>query len=247
VNDGTTVDFARFSPDEREVYFGRAAAGQPYDVLVARRPSADADFGPATAVAEVNTARTDSCPMLTPDGLTLFLHREAGETHLYSTRRASRTDPFPAPAPIAELNAPGVFDGDPYVVQDGNVLWFASQRRAPGVIYRAARASATAPFGAPVEIGGAIPTTGAFAPVVREDELVLYYTVVDATGGETIFVATRKSANDPFDSPRATPDLNRDKAQYPTWLSADGCTILIAATASTVGANLVVYRATKAP
>jgi hypothetical protein len=242
INNGASVEFARVSADGRELYLAREAAGQSYDLFVATRPSLDTPFGAPVPLAGVNTTDIETSPTTSSDGLTLLFHRYNGETHLYSAKRVARTDPFPAATPISELNAPGNFDGDPYLIQDGKVVYFTSQRRSAGTIYRAARPSADAAFGAPIEIAGNIPTTGAYAPVVSEDELVLYYTLSDGAGGEIIYVATRPSTSVLFDAPKPVPELNRDKVQYPSWLSTDGCILYFAATS---GASLVMYAAAK--
>jgi Tol biopolymer transport system component len=58
---------------------------------------------------------------------------------LYVAPRARRGEPFGAPRPIAELNAPGALDQDPWISPDGRHLFFASDRSGQMAIYEARR------------------------------------------------------------------------------------------------------------
>jgi hypothetical protein len=71
---------------------------------------------------------------------------------------------------------------------------------------------------------GLLPTS----PVVSRDELTLFIAVLE--GGERdIYVTRRESTGDPFPLPTKVAELSTDRADEPTWLSDDGCRIIVVA------------------
>ncbi len=100
------------------------------DTFIAERPNKAVAFGTPVAVAAVNTGTTsDGNPMLSADGLELYLNSDrSGNNELYVATRASTADDFGAPVLIDELNDPAAQDQDPWISPDGRTLYFVSDR-----------------------------------------------------------------------------------------------------------------------
>jgi len=76
------------------------------------------------------------------------------------------------------------------------------------------------------------------------DERTIYFARA-SSGPPECGVASRASANDPFDAPSRVTELDAvDALSHPTWLSPDGCTLYFVS--NRAGSNaLDVHRATK--
>jgi hypothetical protein len=83
---------------------------------------------------ELTTPANDGCPILSPDGLALYLasNREGSQDlDIWVARRASTDAPFGAPENLAAINSPAA-DFCPTPVR-GDGLYFVSRRVLPGV------------------------------------------------------------------------------------------------------------------
>jgi Tol biopolymer transport system component len=130
VNELTTVEreAATASGDGLIMVFESNRNGNN-DTFIAERPTAAVAFGTPAPVTAVNTASSDGNPMLSADGLELFINSDrTTDNELYVSVRASTSDAFPAPTPIAELNDPAADDQDPWISPDGRTLYFTSNR-----------------------------------------------------------------------------------------------------------------------
>jgi Tol biopolymer transport system component len=121
------VQGAELSSDNLRLYFSAGATASKLYVM--ERASLADEF---TTFAEVDIASTDDIgyPTLSSDGLELIVSQAVGgpqDRDLFVSRRATTSDPFPAPVPIAEL-ASNEEDWDPELSADGSTLWFASTR-----------------------------------------------------------------------------------------------------------------------
>lgn len=110
------------------------------DTFLAQRPNAGAAFGTPVPVAAVNTASSDGNPMLSADGLELFINSDrSGNNELLVATRASLADAFGPPVPIAEVNDPAADDQDPWISEDGRTLYFTSDRDGTLRLWQSAR------------------------------------------------------------------------------------------------------------
>jgi hypothetical protein len=144
VNLGPTVNTTFFevcpavTKDGLRLYFGSNRPGGfgAVDIYVSRRETIDDPWGfPENLGPEVNTAVTDNCPFVTPDGRTLIFLRNPGLAGIdvyASSRRSKRDDRgWGMAVPLTALNTPfddlvsgGYEDED----TDDLVLFLASTR-----------------------------------------------------------------------------------------------------------------------
>ena len=168
-------------------------------------------------------------PTVTADGLTMvFSDSATGLYDLYTTTRTSADGSFGQPSPVAGVNDPAEYDHTPYLLPDGMTLYFASTRGNAGVsydLYRTTRPKLTSPFGTPTKIAEISTGDDDTDPVVSPDELTLYFTSYrqGGAGSSDIWVATRASTGDPFGTATNVAELNTAMAEWPTWISNDGC------------------------
>lgn len=84
--------------------------------------------GAAAPIAELNTGVEDSGPSINfNETLIVFASRRTptvGGSDLWIARRASRTDPWDPPQPLAELNSGGD-EQDPWLSPDEHTIVFA--------------------------------------------------------------------------------------------------------------------------
>ncbi len=135
----------------------------------------------------------------------------------------------------------GYEEYEPYARGDGQVLYFTSPKPAPGDqantnIWRAFFAG-DAFMG--VELARDIDTKGGErAPVVSEDDRVIYYASTLASAVDyDIYVATRPSRDDPFGAPTRIPEVSSTSFDFPTWVSPDLCTLYFKSLRSGKGAD----------
>jgi len=101
------------------------------DIYVSQHLS-DGSFGPASAVAELNSASTDIQPNVRSDGLEVVFasNRRAGtDQDLYVATRRSVSRPFSEPVALEALNTTTASETRPTLSWDGTQLLFG---RAPG-------------------------------------------------------------------------------------------------------------------
>jgi Tol biopolymer transport system component len=125
---GTTREAAPASSDKLTMVFESDRNGNN-DTFLAQRATATAPFGTPVPVTAVNTASSDGNPMLSADGLELYINsNRSTDNEIYVSTRANLNDPFPAPVLITELAAPTFDDADPWISEDGRTMYFTSNR-----------------------------------------------------------------------------------------------------------------------
>ena len=108
------------------------------DLYIATRASTSAAWGTPVEVTAVNTDGHEGSPFLTADKLSLYFDTDrAGNMDIYVSRRASTSDPFPAPEPVTINTASG--EQDPWVSLDGNRLVFTSDRGGGNELWEVTR------------------------------------------------------------------------------------------------------------
>ncbi len=110
------------------------------DTFLAERPTFAVPFGTPVPVAAVNGISSDGNPMLSADGLELFINSDrSANNELYVATRATTADPFGAPVPIVELNDPAADDQDPWISPDGRTMYFTSDRDGTVRLWQSSR------------------------------------------------------------------------------------------------------------
>ncbi|HXX66136.1 MAG TPA: hypothetical protein VEK07_03090 [Polyangiaceae bacterium] len=258
----------RLSPDYLTGYF--YAAGLPasaYDFLYSATRCAPPSiccsltrpFGSLTpllsaVVNPVGVLLTD--PTVSGDGVTLvFAYAQSStpgsQVHLWS---ATRQPPYPFSdvGPLASANSSSALhDESPFLIEDGGVLYFASDRN-PDMgtdLYRATFDDDGGGTNDPTPVTELNTAYDEVAPVVTPDDLTIYYASNredtangNPTGELHIWVATRNPGDVQFQQPANVSELNSSSADSPTFVTRDGCTLYFSSTRSGI---LTMYVATK--
>jgi hypothetical protein len=218
------VESARFSPDERVVYFV-ANEGGNRDLYVAERPDRAAVFDEPHPLATINTSFDEAWPSVSPDGLTLFFEsNRGGPARIYVSARATTSDDFCAPA-LVENNQSVLSDGQPFVLGNREAFFFSSNRTLHWELFRA-NGNGTLHF-EPDALVGVSSLSDEVVPVPTSDDLTLYFSSIrpdgGARGGKDIWVARRASPTETYGAPRNVMELNTDADDFANWAAPDGC------------------------
>jgi serine/threonine protein kinase len=141
------------------------------DIYFMKRETTDDIWGPFTNLGGVvNSAYQESFPCVSPNGLELFFSgREeelarpggCGESDLWITRRATRSDPWGEPVNMGPVINSAYLDARPSISPDGLLLFFDSER--PGGfghfdLWVTRRSTIDTPWTEPVNLGPFINT-----------------------------------------------------------------------------------------
>lgn len=238
VNTSSTESWGWLSADGLTIYFTSTPSGlADYNIYTATRAQPSGNFSNARPLDAVNTTSTESRPVLSADGLHLFIEYApvGANMHIYTATRASTAADFPAPMTAAAVNSNGI-DANPWISADGRTLYLASTRSGANAgdydIFRATRATTTMPFGMPTAVSELnMSNTVDDAPVLSADGLEIFFAstrgVVGASARNNIWHAVRSTTNDGFGTPVKIADLGTDATEdYPNWLSPDRCTLI---------------------
>lgn len=99
---------------------------------------------------------------------------------------------------------------------------------ARGPIDSGLRCSASAPFGAPVELSSLSTPAGEHDPRLTADELTIVYDVVDGSDGFDLYMAMRSTTADPFGPGVALAALNTSANDFWGSFGSDGVTLYFA-------------------
>lgn len=218
--------------DELTIYFGSDRGG-PAGLYVATRASPTAAFGTPTALSEINAAGAASGPALTGDLRTMYyaLITPGNQTgDLYVAGRATASAAFPAGTIVAGVNS-SLDDLDPFITEDGSALYFDSARDGSALHLYVALRQGNGPFGAPQALTALNTQTIDGHPVVSHDGLTIYWSSTrtdgGAQGGTDIWSATRSSTAGAFANPTRVAELNSAMNESLSWISSDGCMVLL--------------------
>jgi hypothetical protein len=229
----------RLSPDYLTAYFAanmNPNSGGSTGLYTATRPTPTAPFSGITPLAQAAEAPTDyeTEPTVSPDGLTLIFGRAgAGDAtgHVSYATRASLSSPFVYVGLLPDVNEPSAADGTPFLREDGEVLYFSSTRIAGDDqdIFRAL--SNGSGFDGPTAVTELNTTFADGFPVVTPDDLTLFFASTrpgdGAQGDFDIWTATRASTSEAFSTPTNVVELNTADADYPTFVTRDGCALYL--------------------
>jgi WD40 repeat protein len=224
LNETATIGPA-LSDDALTLLYGTSS---PYDIFITTRPDRDSAFGPGTLLANINQSGTDATPFLADSGLTLLLASDRfttpGFNDLVIATRASLSDAFSTPTPIANVNSPGV-ELSPQLSEDGLRLYFSSDRsNSNRDIYLATRPARSATFSTPARVSGLNGPASDFGPALGTDELEAFI-ASDRPGGAgsmDLWRAVRATRSDAFGTPQNVTELNGAGYDTDPRLSADG-------------------------
>lgn len=219
------------SPDELTIYFSsdRVEAGSvgAFDVYIATRSSLTDPFGKPSVLAGVNTAADEQTPMVTADGLFLYMttYSMQSDYDIALAQRANTTLNFSTPVLVPSLNSAGAEIGDMILPDHGAIYFHANRNGVDFDIYRAAR-NVGGTFDAATLVS--IPTAyNQASAVVGPGELTIFYASTEpgGKGGYDIYMAKRSTKDDGFGVPQHVDSLSSNVDEHPMWISADGCEI----------------------
>jgi hypothetical protein len=216
------------SADALNLYFAQAG-----DLYVTSRADRYAAFGPATAVAELNSPGDETKLSMTADGLVAVWSTDRTGSQGYDLWESSRMSPTAAFAGATQTSFAQVNDNanqfDPHLSGDGLRLYLSPQIAMIQIVKVATRTSLVASFGPPVEVLdlGANRTVD---PSLSPDELVMVYSAhASAAQPLNVWYATRASTADAFSNAQRLASINDGTIhdQDPV-VSSDGCELLFA-------------------
>jgi hypothetical protein len=234
---------ASLSADERTMYLSTRRSSARSQIFVATRDDRRSAFSAPVPLDPVNIGDSFS-PSATADDLTLYLISNGlgsvgGGHDVFVARRSNPIAAFDAPMNVANINHMTDIEFAVSVTGSGDDLFFHSDRSGVQHIWHAARSGAG--FGAPSVVAELSDAThGESTVAVRADGLEIYFASARSgtIGGPDIWMARRTSTSDPFGALKNVTELNSSQADYPSWISADGCRVLFASSrAGGAGSN----------
>ena len=210
------------------------------DVWTATRTTKSDDFGTPVPYNDANSSQDDGRFYETGDGLTYVVSSNRTNTQggydLWVSHRDTAGENFPAPSnqlfiPVVDS---GIDEYDPWMAEDGKVLYYAPKLAAAQGIYMATRNDFTSSFStttvqATLNIGN--PTAD---PFVFADQLVIVFASqsvgnVDGGAKTDMWYSTRTTTSAGWAAPTNLPDLNTNDSEGDPWVSANGCHLYFAA------------------
>jgi Tol biopolymer transport system component len=182
-------------------------------------------------VPNVNTAKSDFDPSISPDGLTLYMaSNRTGSWYIYAASRATPYGTFGTPVLLRALMSSAT-DAGPCVRRDELEIFFYSKRTGgtgDNDIWRATRSTRASSFSAPVNVKELNTTAKDSEPSVTGDGLAIYFTSerTGGKGGADIWTASRPSTSKPFGTAKPVTELNSAADERGPHISADGLAIV---------------------
>jgi len=197
-------DNPSLTADLLEIYFTTERAAVPADIWRAERSHPDQPFGTPQPVPSLNSSRTETSAVVSPDGLTCWFASDRpgglGDLDIWVATRPERRAAWSTPQNLAALNSPGKDIPRP-PGQHGQVMPIASDRDTRGYyqIYLATRVPGTERFEAPVLLPElAMPTASTVDGFLSDDGQRLFFVRGPALGPADLFVASRRTPAEPF-------------------------------------------------
>ncbi len=231
-----------FSSDGLEMYvmsWNRPGGYGDNDIWVLRRSTKDDDWGPPEHLGPpINTSEHEGATSISSDGLTLYFdaYRPEGNgaSDIYMTTRATRDDPWGAPANMGpEINGPG-YDWFPWISPDGLELYFQSYGRDDGYggydLYVSRRDTPQGPWQDAMNLGPVVNSPFAEKCVsLSPDGLLLFFsdnsasTRAGAYGKGDMWMTRRASLSEPWQTPvNLGPEVNSSISELGPRVSPDG-------------------------
>jgi hypothetical protein len=228
INDTADDSSPTLTADLLEIYFAstRGAAGQS-DLWFATRSSRADAFDAPKPIENLNTEETETSPAISLDGLTLWFASDraggAGGLDIWQSTRSARDADWGAPVNVAELN--GSSDDLPRPpAQDGLVMPFTSQRDAAPAYqtYLARRDTTGSAFGEITPVSELWQDGASMRDAfLTEDGLLLFFDLENNGSGD-LYMAWRRSPQDPFEPALRLDAVNTDANEQAPWVNTDG-------------------------
>ncbi|HEX7843017.1 MAG TPA: hypothetical protein VF469_36340 [Kofleriaceae bacterium] len=173
---------------------------------------------------------------LTPDELTLSISSERnGPQDIQIVIRPDIGQGFGSPDRnhLMKVNGVGTERDDPFLTADGLRLYLSSTSGPAGrfQLLVATRGSTTTDFGSPAVVPGfKNDMRNLVDPTLYQDERLLIFSILQTSGNDDLWYATRASAADDFGQPVQIPTINTSGSEVDPILSDDGCELYFSST-----------------
>jgi hypothetical protein len=179
-------------------------------------------FGAPRALNELNSTTVDWGGFISVDKRELwFASDRSTGTLIYRTQRASLGDPFDPPT-LVDVGIAVAVD-DPFLSDDGLVLWFDSGALATP--YTETRSTPATAFGAPQPVNELDSVASDAAPSITSDELTVVFDS-SRSGNPDLYIATRSTPTAAFDPPQPIASLDTFGNETSPSISGDGNTLV---------------------
>lgn len=246
INTDSSESCPAVSRDGLSLYFASnrpSVVPSQTDIYVCQRIDADEPWGlPQPLGDNINTADTERCPYVTPDGHRLIFVRQIGSLDdFYVSTRRDKTDDFAwgTPVKIDALNSPGMETAPwGFENEDGTLtLYFGAIRPDSGMDIYQSTMDREGNFTTPVPVTELNDTVAMdYGPVVRKDGLELYFTSarVSGLGGWDIWTSTRNSTSEKWSTPvNLGPEINSSANEWRFSMTGDGMNVVFASNRNT--------------
>jgi Tol biopolymer transport system component len=161
------------------------------DLWEFRRPTRASSWSTVSAIAGVNSIRSDTGPSLSPDALSLVFDsdRVNGNYDIYFTQRASVTQAWGPPTAFGGINTSNHERGA-ILSADKLAIYFQALVGGSTDIFTARRASEAQPFGPVTRITEVNSASNDGAPWVSADQRLMYF-ASDRNGSFAIYESRR--------------------------------------------------------
>lgn len=234
VNSSSGEQSATFTADELTIVFSRRVDLFNESILMATRASRQEAFSTPTPIDGLTQGLSIDAvgvPAITADGLMLFYAGEnADDADIHVASRAVSSAPFAGPRRLTRVNSAQV-EVYPAVMHDGAELWFSSERLG-GItrhLFRSVRDN-IGNYEAPALVSELKSSNNEAGVAFSADGLTVYFGSQrpGGLGDSDVWVATRASLQAAFGAATHAPELSSAGADYPSWVSRDGCRIYLA-------------------
>jgi hypothetical protein len=174
----TTGDDAtpEVSRDGLTLYWSSSGAAGLKDIWFATRPDRTSTWGTKQHIVELASAADEAGPCVSLDGLAFYFARDpSGTDDIYLSTRAATTAAWGTPTAVAQLNAAGTLDSEPFVNGSHTFIVFYSARSGNNDLWSARRATPTDPWGPPVALDELNTAAAEGDPWLSPDEHVIYF------------------------------------------------------------------------
>lgn len=232
------------SADGLEMYIGsdRSGGRGGWDLWVLRRASVDEDWGPPQNIGPaVNGPNDDAMPSVSSDGLTLCFNSNRpggyGRHDIWMATRVTKDDFWGAPVNLGPKVNSSSTDADPWISSDGLKLYYNSYREGgygSGDIYVTIRASTSAPWGEPTNLGHVVNSEyDECDAYLSRDGLLFFFSGTyygpvrpGGYGGADIWMTRWTAISVPWQEPvNLGPKINSVRNDFLPRISPDGHTL----------------------
>ena len=221
------TDNPTLTADRLEIFFTSERSGGPADIYVATRARRTEPFDAPERVPQLSAPGIETSPAVAADGLTIWFATDRpggqGDLDIWLATRAARDREWSAPENAAALNSSAKDIPRP-PGQRARVMPMASDRDMPGYyqIHFAQRSDPSAPFEEPARVPElSFPDESTVDGFLTDDGLTLFYVTGPSFGPADLYVASRRSVDEPFEHLAPLDELNTASDERDPWLSAD--------------------------